>query len=108
MPREVTTHPWRKTAVDFIGLWTLRIDNMEIPFCALSIIDMATNLIELVQVNDKTSEHVTMHFENMWSSRCPLPKDCICDQGGEFVGFPFQRLFRQNGIKGHPILAKNP
>ena len=34
--------------------------------------------------------------------------NCIHDQGGEFIGWEFQTMFRQNGITDKPTTAKNP
>jgi hypothetical protein len=47
-----------------------------------------------------------MQFENTWLSRYPKPLHCIHDQGGEFTGFPFQRLL--HNIHSHPTSVKNP
>jgi hypothetical protein len=47
-PREAAVHPWRDVAVDLVGPWTLMIGGYEHKFMALTIIDMVTNLVELV------------------------------------------------------------
>ena len=54
------------------------------------------------------SAHVALQFENTWLARYPMPKHCICDQGTEFVGFPFKRMLQHHGISGHPTTSKNP
>ena len=107
-PREASTHPWRDVAVDLIGPWHLKIANHELDFMALTMIDMVTNLVELVRIENKTSHHVAMKFETTWLSRYPRPLHCIYDQGGEFVGFPFQRLLHRYSIQGRPTTSKNP
>ena len=107
-PREVSSHPWREVAVDLIGPWTLTINNTKCQFMALTIIDQVTNLVELVRITDKTSAHVALQFENTWLSRYPLPRSCTHDQGGEFVGYPFQRTLDRHGIRSRPTTAKNP
>ena len=106
--REVTLLPWREVAVDLIGPWKLQINNVEVNFRALTIIDLVTNIVELVRLDNKTSAHVALQFENTWLSRYPMPKHCVYDQGGEFVGFPFQHMLERHGIRGHPTTAKNP
>jgi hypothetical protein len=87
-PQEAAAHPWQDVAVDLVGPWTLTIiGGYGHKFMALTIIDMVTNLVELVRLDNKTSEHVAMHFENTWLSRYPKLLHCIHDQGGEFTGF---------------------
>ena len=95
-------------AVDLIGPWKLNINNVEVEFRALTVIDFVTNLAELVRIDNKTSAHVALQFKNTWSSRYPMPKHCVYEQGGEFIGFPFQHMLQQHGITGHPTTAKNP
>jgi hypothetical protein len=40
--------PWQQIAVDLVGPWTLSVGQQEITFTALTIIDMVTNLVEVV------------------------------------------------------------
>jgi hypothetical protein len=75
-PREAAAHPWRDVAVDLVGPWTLTIGGYEHKFMALTIIYMVTNLVELVRLDNKTSEHVAVHFENTWLSSYPKPLHC--------------------------------
>lgn len=107
-PREAAAHPWRDVAVDLVGPWPLTIGGYEHKFMALTIIDMVTNLVELVRLENKTSAHVALQFENTWLSRYPKPLHCIHDQGGEFTGYAFQRLLQRMNIHSHPISVKNP
>jgi len=107
-PRDATIHPWREVAVDLIGPWKLTINNVEVSFSALTIIDQVSNLVELVRIDNKTSEHIALQFENTWLSRYPWPKKCIHDQGGEFTGFAFQRMLDNHNIRSKPTTAKNP
>jgi hypothetical protein len=37
-----------------------------------------------------------------------LALSVICDQGGEFIGQPFQQKSAQHGIRGRPTTSKNP
>ena len=107
-PREANAHPWREVAVDLVGPWKITINNVETEFRALTIIDTVTNLVELVRIDNKTSEHVAMHFENTWLSRYPMPRSITYDQGGEFIGRPFQQMLARHGIQARPTTAKNP
>ena len=106
--REVTLLPWRDVAVDLIGPWTLRIQQREVVFQALTIIDTVTNLVEVVRIDNKTAVHVSLHFANTWLSRYPRPLNCTYDQGGEFIGWEFQEMLIRNGIHPRPTSAKNP
>jgi transposase InsO family protein len=107
-PREAERMPWRQIAVDLVGPWTLRVGPQEMTSTALTIIDMVTNLVKVVRLNNKSSVHVALQFENMWLACYPLPQYCIYDQGGEFIGWPFQQVLLCHHIAGHPTTAKNP
>jgi transposase InsO family protein len=107
-PREASTHPWREVAVDLIGPWQIKIGEHELEFMALTIIDVVTNLVELVRIDNKTAAHVAIQFENTWLARYPRPLFCTYDQGGEFIGFHFQRMLQRHNIHGRPTSSKNP
>jgi transposase InsO family protein len=107
-PREAEANPWRTVAVDLVGPWKLQVGGVEQTFMALTIIDTVTNLVELVRLDNKTSAHVSMQFENNWLSRYPLPVNCIYDQGKEFIGWPFQYVLQRHGIHAQPTSVKNP
>ena len=107
-PREAGVAPWHEVAVDLIGPWELTIGDQTVSFMALTIIDTTTNLTELVRLQNKTSAHVALQFENTWLSRYPLPMHCIYDQGGEFIGFEFQRMLQRRNIKKHPTGVRSP
>jgi transposase InsO family protein len=106
--REAGTVPWRQVAVDLIGPWELDIGGNTVSFSALTVIDMVTNLVEVIRIDNKTSAHVARQFENTWLSRYPRPLQCIHDQGGEFTGYAFQQMLRDHGIHPSPISSKNP
>jgi transposase InsO family protein len=106
--REASLLPWQDVAVDLIGPWTVSIGDRELKFSALTMIDMVTNLVEVVRIDNKSAAHVAMHFENTWLSRYPKPQNVIHDQGGEFVGQDFQHRLEVHHIKSRPITAKNP
>ena len=106
--REAALTPWRNVAVDLIGPWQIECAGHVLDYNALTIIDMVTNLVEVVRVENKTAAHVGMLFENHWLSRYPIPSDVIYDQGGEFIGHQFQRVLERHNIHGSPCTAKNP
>ena len=51
--REVTTEPFSEIAVDLIGPWKIPVGNRVVEFNALTIIDMASNLVELTRIKNK-------------------------------------------------------
>ncbi|KAG7340293.1 integrase core domain containing protein [Nitzschia inconspicua] len=106
--REASLLPWQDVAVDLIGPWTISIGDEEHKFSALTIIDMVTNLVEVVRIDNKSSAHVAMHFENSWLAKYPRPLNVIHDQGGEFIGEAFQRRLRVHNIRSRLTTAKNP
>ena len=106
--RETPLLPWREVAVDLIGPWILQVQGKDHTFQALTVIDMVTNLVEITRLENKTSEHVAMQFNNHWLARYPRPIHCIHDQGGEFTGFAFQNMLLRHNIKSHVTTAKNP
>ena len=107
-PKEAPLLPWNDVAVDLIGPWTLMVAGQEIEFRALTIIDLVTNLVEIVRISDKTSANVTLQFENNWLARYPRPRYVIHDQGKEFTAHEFQSHLSQHGISPRCISTKNP
>lgn len=101
--------PWSEVAVDLIGPWTVQVGQRTLTVFALTSIDMATTLSEIVRIEDKTSEHIAQKFEqSWWLARYPRSLQVIHDRGGEFVGGPFQALLRRTGIQPAIITTKNP
>jgi transposase InsO family protein len=107
-PRTVPLAPWNEVAVDLIGPWKLEVNDQHLEFNALTCIDPVTNLVELVRIQNKTSEHIKDLFANTWLARYPRPNKCIHDNGGEFTGGPFQELLDRFGIRDAPTTARNP
>ena len=109
-PRQALLAPWTECAVDLIGPWKIKIRGIEVVFKALTAIHSVTNiLLEIIQINDKSSAHVAQQFSNCWLSRYPWPTRVVHDNGGEFIGWEFQSLLRQLGIQGVPsTTVKNP
>jgi hypothetical protein len=92
-PREAMYAPFYEVvAVDLIGPWKIQINGERHSLSALTMIDTATNLTELVRIGNKTALHVAQKFENECLFRYPHPVRCIHDQGNEFVGAAFQHL----------------
>eukprot|EP00978_Attheya_sp_CCMP212_P012156 scaffold30211_cov54-Attheya_sp.AAC.2 len=109
--------PWREVAVDLIGPWKVKLENLPvsnaeesyITFNALTCIDPpVTNLTELIRIDGKSAAHIGAKFEQGWLSRYPRPMRCIHDNRGELTGEHFQLRLQANGIKDVPTTIKNP
>ncbi len=107
-PKVATFEPWSNVAVDLIGPWKVESNNIVTNFSALTIIDTDTNLAEACIILQKTSDYIANKFENTWIARYPCPLRCIHDNGGEFIGEPFQRMLRRHNIIDVPTTIKNP
>jgi len=46
----------------------------------------------MIRINNKSSQHISEQFANVWLARYPSPNRCIHDNGGEFIGHEFQTL----------------
>ena len=97
-----------EVAVDLIGPWFIKVILQELVFHALTCIDMVTNLPEVICIENKTSAHTSILFENHWLARYPCPPWCIHYKGGEFTGVPLLRMLTVNGIKNFTTAMKNP
>ena len=84
--------PWQEVAVDLVGPWVLNVQGQQVKFSALTIIDIVTNLTEIVRIENKTAAHIALLFENTWLARYPRPMQVIFDQGGEFIGIHFPMM----------------
>jgi hypothetical protein len=61
--------PWAEVAVDLIGTWTIKIKGRATQeVFTPPIIDTASNLVKLVQIDNKTIENIKMMFLNTWLS----------------------------------------
>ena len=107
-PQNANVAPWNEVYVDLIGPWKIRTGNNECIFNVLTCIDPVTNLVELIRINDKSSPHISNQFENCWLSRYPQCNRCIHNNGGKFIGWPFQGLLQQAGIKNITTTVNNP
>jgi len=106
--RELRVAPWTEVAVDLIGPWKLQVHGKPVEFNALTCIDTASNLVELIRIDNKSCPHVTEKFKQAWIARYPLMQRCVHDMGGEFTGGTFQRLLTQLNIKDAQSTSKNP
>jgi transposase InsO family protein len=106
--RQVRIAPWEEVAIDLIGPWTVQVNGRPCEFSALTCIDTASNLVELVRIDNKTSDHIRDKFAQTWLCRYPRPIRCVHDKGGEFIGSEFQWLLELFSIKDVCSTSKNP
>jgi len=61
--RELRVASWTDVAVDLIRPWKLQVHGKAVEFNALTYIYTASNLVELIQIDDKSCPHVTVKFK---------------------------------------------
>ena len=106
--RELRIAPWEEVAIDLIGPWKVKVRGKQVEFNALTCIDTASNLVELIRIDNKTAHHIRNKFVQSWLSRYPRPVRCVHDKGGEFIGSEFQWLLNMFSVKDVQSTAKNP
>ena len=104
--REVRVAPWEEVAVDLIGPWKVKVGSRLVEFNALTIIDTASNLVELVRIMNKTADHIRQKFAQTWLCRYPRPIRCVHNKDGNFTGSEFQLLLKMFGIKDVRLTSK--
>jgi transposase InsO family protein len=108
-PRDDLPAPFHEVALDHIGPWTLNVPEFgSIKFEALTMIDIASTLCEIVRVESTSGDATAMYFENTWLSRYPKPIRAIFDAGSAFHSPEFKLSLHRNGIEPVPITVKNP
>ena len=106
-PRQARLLPFEEIAVDSIGPWTIHLQNRDLVFNALTIIDTVSTLTELIRKQDGTAPEAARCLEFAWLYRYPRPLRCIHDNGPEF-SYVFLRRLEQWGIDSVPITTYNP
>ena len=106
--REVKVAPWEEVAIDLIGPWEIKVNGRMVEFNALTCIDTATNLVEMIRIDNKSAAHIRDKFAQSWLSRYPRPVRCVHDKGGEFIGAEFQWLLTYFNVKNVCSTSKNP
>jgi hypothetical protein len=93
--------------MDLIRPWTVQVHGKPYEFKALTAMDIVTNLIKLIRVDDKESKTVARKFAQYWLTRYPWPRHCVHDPGTEFAGLEFQTLLQNCHIRDVCTTAKN-
>ena len=70
--------PWEEVTIDHSGHWEVKINGRKVEFNALTCIDTASNLVELIRIDNKTATHGRDKFTQCWLCHCPQPICCIC------------------------------
>ncbi len=94
--------------MDLIGPWIVQVRGNPYKFSALTAIDTVTNLVELIRVDNKTSETIVRKYVQCWLSCYTWPQICVHEPGTEFVGSQFQTLLENCHIKDVCTSGKNP
>ncbi|KAG7372183.1 integrase core domain containing protein [Nitzschia inconspicua] len=107
-PREAVLLPWQEIHCDSIGPWKIDLRARNIEFKAMTIIDPATNLIEIQPLLNGIAIEAADVVEDTWIARYPRPVRCITDNGPEFGQEFRDRLEKNLGIKVRSSTARNP
>ena len=83
--REALVAPWFELAVNFIGQWQINIGQQVLHFQALTCSDMDSNIAKIVQINNKSSPHISVLFENNQVAQYPCPSCCKQINGEVFI-----------------------
>jgi hypothetical protein len=60
--REVWMAPWEEVTINLIGPWKVKVNGQLVQFNALTSINTASNLVELICVDHKTAENICDKF----------------------------------------------
>jgi hypothetical protein len=58
--------PWEEVAINLIGPWKVKVNGQQVEFNALTCIDTALNLVELIRIHNKTAKHIHDKFTQSW------------------------------------------
>jgi hypothetical protein len=64
--QEVRIAPWEEVAINLIGPWKVKVNDQQVEFNALTCIDMASNLVKLIRVDNKAAKHIHDKFTQSW------------------------------------------
>ena len=106
--KDTETEPWKDVAVDLSGPWKAFVDNKEVIFHTLTIIDVFTGWVEIIPITTKDGGVISDLFVREWLRRYPRPSRVIYDNGGEFACYRFQSVLTLWHVIPTPITVKNP
>ncbi len=91
-----------------IGPWKVKVNGQQVEFNSWTCIDTASNLVELIHIDNKTAKHIRDKLTQSWLCQYPCPVPCLHDKGGKFIGQNFQWLLEIFSIKDVCSTSKNP
>ncbi len=106
--KDPETEPWKDIAVDLSGPWKAYVNDKEVFFHSLTIMDVFTGWVEIVPITTKDSGVIRDLFVQEWLRRYPRPSRVIFDQGGEFDCQNFHDELKTWFISPTPITVQNP
>ncbi len=60
--QEVQISPWEEVAISLIGPWKVKVNGQQVEFNALTCIDTASNIVQLIRVDNKTAKRIRGKF----------------------------------------------
>ena len=110
---DIVSEPFHTLQVELIGPWNVEIKQansgvINIQLKALTIIDIGTFLLEIVQYNDKKAVSIANLFDQEWWCQCPRPECVIHDNRIELLGAECQEMLHSFDITPKPTTVKNP
>eukprot|EP00536_Pseudo-nitzschia_multiseries_P015222 jgi/Psemu1/41682/gm1.41682_g len=90
-PRDEAVAPWNEVCVDLIGPWRIQAGERQYEFKALTTIDPVTNLVKIVRIKNKLSQHFqTLLMQNGIKSVATTVKNpqsnTICERLHQTMG----------------------
>ena len=70
-PHNALIAPWFEVAIYLVVPWQVTIDSQVLSFQALTCIDTVTDLAEVIQINNISSNLISTLFENNWLAQSP-------------------------------------
>jgi transposase InsO family protein len=106
-PRDASVLPWQEVHCDSIGPWKIELRARTLSFHALTMIDPATNLVEIKRTLTTTAAENAAAVENTWLARYPRPVKIVSDQGPEF-STEFSAMCALAGCTHSTSTSRNP
>jgi hypothetical protein len=68
--------PWEEVPIDLIGVWKVKVSGWLVEFNAMTCIDTASNIVELIHIDNKAAGHIHDKFTQSWLCQYPCPVRC--------------------------------
>jgi len=107
-PKQAERIPWETLCVDIIVPYTIKRKKSTLCLWALTMIDPATGLFEMKEIEIKRADYIANYLEQTWFNRYPWPQTIICDRGTEIFAEVQPMIEANCGIKIRRITKRNP